>query len=96
MKPLTENYRSLDPQIKRLTQETTRLSGALTNNREVGNWGEVQAVFKTPAQKISSASAAAGAAAGATWFFAAGLTLPEEPWAGNIILGGTIAAFGLT
>ena len=42
VKPLTEDYKSLDPQIKRLTQETTRLSGALTNNREVGSWGEVQ------------------------------------------------------
>ena len=49
VKPLTEDYRNLNPQIKQLieqnnalTAETTKLAGALTNNREVGNWGEVQ------------------------------------------------------
>ena len=49
VKPLTEDYRGLDPQIKQLIQqnstlttETNRLAGALTNNRQIGSWGEVQ------------------------------------------------------
>ena len=49
VKPLTEDHRGLDPQIKQLIQrnstlttETNRLAGALTNNRQVGSWGEVQ------------------------------------------------------
>ena len=49
VKPLTEDYKSLDPQIKQLirqnttlTAETGKLASALTNNQQVGNWGEVQ------------------------------------------------------
>ena len=49
VKPLTEDYKSLDPQIKQLIQqnttlttETGKLASALTNNQQVGNWGEVQ------------------------------------------------------
>ena len=42
VKPLTEDYRNLHPQIKTLTDQTTRLAGALSNNREIGNWGEIQ------------------------------------------------------
>lgn len=42
VKPLSENYGKLNPQIKSLTSQTAKLSGALTNNRQVGNWGEVQ------------------------------------------------------
>lgn len=49
VKPLSENYSKLNPQIETLTSqvqsvtaETARLSGALTDNRQVGNWGEVQ------------------------------------------------------
>ena len=42
VKPLTEDYRSLNPQIKTLTDQTSRLAGALSNNREIGNWGEIQ------------------------------------------------------
>ena len=49
VKPLTEDYKGLDPQIKQLIQqnttltaETGRLASALTNNQQVGNWGELQ------------------------------------------------------
>ncbi len=42
VKPLAENYSNLNPQIKTLTDQTSRLAGALSNNREIGNWGEIQ------------------------------------------------------
>ena len=49
VKPLSESYGKLNPQIETLTTqvqsvsaETAKLSGALTDNRQVGNWGEVQ------------------------------------------------------
>ena len=49
VKPLTQNYEKLNPQIDLLMQrseslaiETGKLSSALTDNRQIGNWGEVQ------------------------------------------------------
>ena len=49
VKPLAQNYERLNPQIESLIRqsqslaaETGKLSGALTNNRQVGNWGEIQ------------------------------------------------------
>ena len=49
VKPLSESYGKLNPQIETLTTqvssitaETAKLSGALTNNRQVGKWGEIQ------------------------------------------------------
>ncbi len=49
VKPLSESYDKLAPQIESLMQqnqtlaaETGRLSNALTNNRQIGSWGEVQ------------------------------------------------------
>ena len=49
VKPLSENYGKLNPQIETLasqmqsmTTETARLSSALTDNRQVGIWGELQ------------------------------------------------------
>lgn len=49
VKPLSENYTKLNPQIdlllkesSRITAETNRLSTALTDNRQAGHWGEVQ------------------------------------------------------
>jgi len=49
VKPLSENYGKLNPQIETLasqmqsmTAETARLSGALNDNRQVGRWGELQ------------------------------------------------------
>ncbi|MCE2465793.1 MAG: DNA recombination protein RmuC [Dehalococcoidia bacterium] len=49
VKPLSERYEKLAPQIESLMQqnqtltaETGRLSNALTNNRQIGSWGEVQ------------------------------------------------------
>ena len=48
VKPLAENYGKLNPQIETLTTqvssitaETAKLSGALTDNRQVGSWGEM-------------------------------------------------------
>ncbi len=49
VKPLAENYTRLNPQIEQLTrqnqslaEQTGRLSSALTDNRQAGQWGEVQ------------------------------------------------------
>ena len=49
VKPLTQNYEKLNPQISLLAQrsesiaeEATKLSSALTDNRQIGNWGEIQ------------------------------------------------------
>ena len=49
VKPLSENYTKLNPQIESLMKqsqslaaETGKLSSALTDVRQVGNWGEVQ------------------------------------------------------
>ena len=49
VKPLSENYGKLNPQIETLTTqmqsitaETAKLSGALSDTRQVGSWGEVQ------------------------------------------------------
>ena len=49
VKPLAENYGKLNPQIESLVQqsqslavETGKLSSALTDNRQAGQWGEVQ------------------------------------------------------
>jgi DNA recombination protein RmuC len=49
VKPLSENYGKLNPQIETLTTqvnsittETAKLSSALTDNRQVGSWGEIQ------------------------------------------------------
>ena len=49
VKPLTENYQKINPQIEllvksgeRIAQETSRLSSALRDNQQAGHWGEVQ------------------------------------------------------
>lgn len=49
VKPLRENYERLNPTIESLARqssvlasETGRLSNALTNNRQIGSWGEIQ------------------------------------------------------
>lgn len=49
VKPLSENYGKLNPQIESLVKqsqslaaETGKLSSALTDNRQAGQWGEVQ------------------------------------------------------
>ena len=49
MKPVSEGYERLNPQIEQLaaqvqsvTAETAKLSGALSDNRQVGQWGEIQ------------------------------------------------------
>ena len=49
VKPLSDNYNKLNPQIESLVRqnqslmaETGKLSSALTDNRQVGQWGEVQ------------------------------------------------------
>jgi DNA recombination protein RmuC len=49
VKPLSENYGKLNPQIAllieqshKVTAETNRLSTALSDNRQAGHWGEVQ------------------------------------------------------
>ena len=49
VKPLAQNYEKLNPQIESLilqnqslVAETGKLSNALTNNRQIGSWGEIQ------------------------------------------------------
>lgn len=42
VKPLSDNYGKLNPQIEELTKQTNELSSALTNNQQTGHWGEVQ------------------------------------------------------
>ena len=49
VKPLSENYEKLNPNIESLmkqnsdlVRETTKLSSALSDNRQVGYWGEIQ------------------------------------------------------
>ena len=49
VKPLAENYATLNPRIDTLVKqtetlrtETGKLSNALTNNRQIGSWGEIQ------------------------------------------------------
>ena len=49
VKPLAQNYEKLNPQIESLilqgqslATETGKLSNALTNNRQIGSWGEIQ------------------------------------------------------
>lgn len=42
MKPLSENYGQLNPQIESLTTQVHSLHSALSDNQQVGNWGEVQ------------------------------------------------------
>lgn len=42
VKPLTESYQKVNFQVENLSNETSRLAGALTNNQEAGNWGEIQ------------------------------------------------------
>ena len=42
VKPLSDNYGKLNPQIEVLTKQTGELSSALTNNQQTGHWGEVQ------------------------------------------------------
>ena len=49
VKPLAENYGKLNPNIESLVKqghqlaaETGKLSSALTNNRRIGDWGEMQ------------------------------------------------------
>ncbi len=49
VKPLSDVHGKLNPQIERLsahvqsvTAETAKLSSALSNNRQVGQWGEIQ------------------------------------------------------
>ena len=49
VKPLSEDYGKLNPhlealtsQMQSITAETAKLSGALTDNQTVGNWGELQ------------------------------------------------------
>ena len=46
VKPLAENYQKLNPQIdllakrsESIAEEATKLSSALTDNRQIGNWG---------------------------------------------------------
>ena len=49
VKPLTEDYAKLNPQIDSLIRqsnylaaETSKLSSALTDSRQIGSWGEIQ------------------------------------------------------
>ena len=53
-------------------------------------------VFKTPAQKISSASLTAGGVLGVVWFLLFGSLLGDVSWGGNFALLGGFVIVGLT
>lgn len=42
VKPLSDNYNKLNPQIESLAKQSRDLAAALTDNRRIGHWGEVQ------------------------------------------------------
>ena len=55
-----------------------------------------RAVFKTPAQKISSGSAVAGVAFGVLWFFAVALSFDDSRWGANVAFLGAFVVFAVT
>ena len=55
-----------------------------------------KAVFKTPAQKISSASLTAGGVLGVVWFLLFGSLLGDVSWGGNFALLGGFVVVGVT
>ena len=55
-----------------------------------------KAVFKTPAQKISSASVTAGIALGVVWFFVVALSFENTGWGGTVAFCGAVVVFALT
>ena len=55
-----------------------------------------KAVFKTPAQKISSASMTCGIVFAIVWFFVAALVLQDVEWGGNVAFLGSAVVFALT
>ena len=55
-----------------------------------------KAVFKTPAQKISSASVTAGIVLGVVWFFVVTLSFENTGWGGTVAFCEAIVVFALT
>ena len=55
-----------------------------------------KAVFKTPAQKISSASVTAGVVLAILWFFAVALAFQYTEWGGTVAFLGAPVIFALT
>ena len=55
-----------------------------------------KAVFKTPAQKVSSASLTAGVVLGVVWFLLFGSLLGKVSWGGNFALLGGLVVVGVT
>ena len=55
-----------------------------------------KAVFKTPAQKISSASVTAGIALSVVWFFVVALSFENTGWGGTVAFCGAVVVFALT
>lgn len=55
-----------------------------------------KAVFKTPAQKTSSASVTAGVVLAVAWFLAVALSLQHTEWGGTVAFCGAIVIFALT
>ena len=55
-----------------------------------------KAVFKTPAQKISSASVTAGIALGVVLFFVVALSFQNTGWGGTVAFCGAVVVFALT
>ena len=55
-----------------------------------------KAVFKTPAQKISSASVTAGVVLAVAWFLAVALSFQNTEWGGTVAFCGAVVVFALT
>ena len=70
-----------------VTRRTSQLDSTVARRK---------AIFKTPAQKISAASAVAGAVLAVVWFLAIPLTFTDSQTAGTVAFVGAPVAFGLT
>ena len=70
-----------------VTRRTSQLDSTVARRK---------AIFKTPFQKISAASAVAGAVLAVVWFLALPLTFTESPAAGTVAFVGAPVVFALT
>ena len=70
-----------------VTRRTSQLDSTVARRK---------AIFKTPAQKISAASAVAGAVLAVVWFLAIPLTFTESQTAGTVAFVGAPVTFALT
>ena len=73
--------------FKAVTRRTSQLDSTIARRK---------AIFKTPFQKISAASAVPAAVLAVVWFLAIPLTFTDSQTAGTVAFVGAPVAFGLT